>query len=117
MTTRRNLQEANYMGDTRTRPDKPLLSDIEEAIGLLAAARWQLSHRTANSSGVSMNPVPAINARYGTNFHQLKDAIPFMEHQVKITKAEVQAKLAQYQQQQRVNITKTKVRDKVAQQP
>lgn len=99
MTMRRNLQEANYMGDTRARPDKPLLTDIEEAIGLLAAAQWQIAHRTANSSGVSMNPVPAINARYGQNFHRLKDAIPFMQHQVEIAKAEARAKLARYRKQ------------------
>jgi hypothetical protein len=98
VTTRRNLQEGNYMGLTRARADKPLLSDIEEAIGLLGSAQWQIKHRSAGS-GITTNPVPAINARYGTDFHLLKEAIKFMERQVEVAKAEVRARVAQYRQQ------------------
>ena len=76
-------------------PNKPLLTELEDALGLLGKLRHYERNR-ATSSGQALSE---INFKYDTHFQRVDAAIEFMEAQVAIAKQRVRDRAARYREE------------------
>lgn len=91
-TRRTRHADINTLNDQlalKRTPGKPLLTPLEQAIGLLGMLKWCIQQERGIGSRNAANPLPQIEAVYGRRFARFADALPHMERRVEAEKEKV----------------------------